>query len=42
MGSGTYKLLGAGALSAITSCLIFLAFLLFFLEMDYSNSTNLF
>ena len=30
MGSGTYKLLGAGALSAITSCLIFFGVLTFF------------
>ena len=32
MGSGTYKLLGAGALSAITSCLIFFGVLTFFSE----------
>tara|TARA_B100000676_G_C18047619_1_gene829058 strand:- start:1365 stop:1742 length:378 start_codon:yes stop_codon:yes gene_type:complete len=30
MGSGTYKLLGAGALSAIASCLIFFGVLTFF------------
>ena len=30
MGSGTYKLLGAGALSSITSCLIFFGVLTFF------------
>tara|TARA_Y100000996_G_scaffold412135_1_gene397565 strand:+ start:469 stop:849 length:381 start_codon:yes stop_codon:yes gene_type:complete len=30
MGSGTYKLLAAGALSAVTSCLIFFGVLTFF------------